>query len=54
MGERGDGAAPVGQLPTGAVTENPLRGERQLRDARASFQVGEGRMIVAALAGSGW
>ncbi|TQJ57118.1 hypothetical protein FBY34_4962 [Streptomyces sp. SLBN-115] len=39
--------------------EGPGRGGggvavRQLRDARASFQVADGRMNAAAFAGSGW
>lgn len=51
------GSAPAGQVPAGAEPGSgrarPGPG-RQLRDASASFQVADGRMISAALAGSGW
>ncbi len=45
------GAAPAGTQPVGAAASKHLR---QLRDASAAFQVAEGRMTAAALAGSGW
>lgn len=51
-GERpGHASAPAGQKPAGAEAHS---GGRQLRDASASFHVVDGRMTLAALAGSGW
>jgi hypothetical protein len=57
-----DGSAPAGGLPVGAEgrgtlalrTSGPECHPGQLREARASFQVADGRMTSAALAGSGW
>lgn len=42
-----------GVVPTGAEPWSLVR-IRQPREARASFQVADGRMTAAALAGSGW
>ncbi|GGV67469.1 hypothetical protein GCM10010261_60390 [Streptomyces pilosus] len=51
-GDAGETGPPrPGAVPAGA---DPFDGERQLRDASASFQVADGRMTSAALAGSGW
>ncbi|KPI27525.1 hypothetical protein OV320_5573 [Actinobacteria bacterium OV320] len=47
----GHTAAPAGRDPAGAEVGVAVR---QLRDARASFQVADGRMNAAAFAGSGW
>jgi hypothetical protein len=44
-----------GSVPAGAKSGTGRKGPaRQLRDASASFQVADGRMTAAALAGSGW
>lgn len=43
-----------GAVPAGAETAGRRGPERQLRDARASFHVVDGRMAAAAFAGSGW
>lgn len=53
----GNAAAPAGGDPGrgGEASASALEGAvRQLREASASFHVVDGRMIFAALAGSGW
>ncbi len=50
-GGAGHTAAPAGRDPAGAEVGVAVR---QLSDARASFQVADGRMNAAAFAGSGW
>ncbi len=48
---RANAAAPAGESRPGRSDSESLR---QLSEASASFHVVDGRMIFAALAGSGW